>query len=49
MSKERINISLTKEGKMKLRDKANRLGLSISAYLEYLSREPTKKRKEDPK
>lgn len=46
--KERINLTLTKDAKIKLREQANRLGLSISAYLEYLSRQPTTK-KEDLK
>lgn len=41
--KTRVCISLTEYGKMMLTERANAKGMTLSGYLEYLSRQPNRK------
>lgn len=43
--KKTVSVYITEYAKITLTERANRLGLNLSTYLEYLSRQPTKERR----
>ena len=44
-TKKTVSVYITEYAKITLTERANRLGLNLSTYLEYLSRQPTKERR----
>lgn len=44
-TKTRVCISITEYAKMMLTERGNTLGMSLSGYLEYMSRQPNTERR----